>query len=1063
MASALAAMFIIPAPALGDTTIGFEDLTPGTAITTQYHDAGGAGRGVDFGPAPPGEESFYQAFVYDAGTLAHGGSRVAAVQGNCGVEVCFTLSHWLSFPSYKQHVRLYVGDPYATDNANTITGTAYDANGIQIGATQSVGTSAPSTVFFPFDFSSSQRDIAYVKLTGNTKSLIAFDDLTFDNPSNVPPQFALTRTDGNGGIQLNQGQSSDVSLVLHRQYGSAGSITFGASGLPPGVHATFAPATTAGGEGTPVKLTLSVDSAAPAGETGTVTVQGAGDSTSGGQVGTVRVPITVVGGFNIRLKGIEVTQGVQSPGFLIPGGSFGNGDSYRGVELAAGGKTVVRVYADAVNPPPGGVPGVGVQLRGFDSTSHRELPGGPIFPIGGPSTLTQGVFPGVSQDDRTNPVGAYTFVLPPSWTHGKTDLHADVLPPSAPVFAGDPSYVECSDPSCITDNHYDLRDVEFTPVRTYTLDVLDLETANSLEPFPPVDYIFAVPRALAPLGEGQFVVRGPRFIVRNHDGDLNQQVSNWYHDNGQPGDAAMGVENLAPGGGGGQTWMNDHTAIASFGRPFTALSHEMFHLFGRQHASSACDGGDPAKPEGFENWPPDQQGYLHGIALDRRDESGISGPFHAGPFNIIASGIPGAGYTNAYDIMSYCALKNGEGGQWVSPSNWEAVLDSLRTGPAGSSPDAVRLAAAAPRLRVTATLNGAAQIVDVNYTTTPDFVPGIASDYRLIARGRGGQVLSDSAMGAQAVHSEPHGGQVVLTGDVPASSGVVELDVVHGAITVATRRRSAHAPTVRLLAPRAHQVVGKGRSVTVRWKAKDADGDPLQERIDYSLNGGRTWMGIGADEGTNSMTLPSSLFARSKRARVRVVVSDGFNQTQAVSGLVKAIGRPPTVHITDPVRGERLPADGTLHLSGTAFDDRFASLGGNRLRWFDGRQLLGHGAQLAVSGLVTPGRRRIRLVATDRFRRTGSALVTVRITPAVPRFILINSPKKVRSLAKKVRLRLATSVPAKLQVRGQHFRLNRRARTISVRVPRGKRVLVLDLRLDSSGRRFRLTLRIPRR
>ena len=141
----------------------------------------------------------------------------------------------------------------------------------------------------------------------------------------MSPQFALSRTGGNGAIRLNQGQSADIPLVLHRQYGSTGSITFGASGLPAGVHAAFSPATTSGGEGTPVKLTLHVGAAAPAGETGNVTVHGTGDPTSGGQVGTVKIPITVIGGFNIRLKGIEVTQGIQSTGFLIPSGSFGNG------------------------------------------------------------------------------------------------------------------------------------------------------------------------------------------------------------------------------------------------------------------------------------------------------------------------------------------------------------------------------------------------------------------------------------------------------------------------------------------------------------------------------------------------------------------------------------------------------------------------------------------------------------------------------------------------------------------------------------------------------------------
>src|SRR5437764_1465003 len=98
-----------------------------------------------------------------AGTVSS--SEVASVPGDCHFQACRSLSHWLSFPSYKQYVAPYVGDP-AADGSNTITGAAYDANGAQIGATQTVNVSAPSNVYWSFVFSSSQHDIAYVKLTG---------------------------------------------------------------------------------------------------------------------------------------------------------------------------------------------------------------------------------------------------------------------------------------------------------------------------------------------------------------------------------------------------------------------------------------------------------------------------------------------------------------------------------------------------------------------------------------------------------------------------------------------------------------------------------------------------------------------------------------------------------------------------------------------------------------------------------------------------------------------------------------------------------------------------------
>jgi hypothetical protein len=1045
LVAAVLTLLAVAAPASADTTIAFDD--HGGELSDQY-----AAQGVSFGHVPDGRPEGRDYILATSGAR----SSPNAVRLCGSEEVCFP-QMWGDFSAPHHHLSAYVGtypsSPSSGTTQNTVL-TAYDLsgnpvaedyayvpNGGQIRSKLSVDASAEIWFF------------SIAPANGNNTKETYVDDLSFDAPpAGAAPDFGLASSTNSNELQMSAGDTIVSQLVLRRVNGSSGPISLDVSGLPRGVSASLSPNPVDGPDGTHITLTLTSAADAPGAAYYPVRITGTPASSAAGAVSrSVQITLTVGGavtGFDIRLKGIEPTQGIQS-GFLLSGPNA-NGSDYLGVPLAEGGKTLVRVYADALRVPSGGITGVSVQLTGRDAAG-RALPGGPLMPVGVPPSLGPKPYATVGVDDRDDPSGSYTFLLPPAWTHGDITLRAEALPPPDPVFHGDTSYVECLDRGCRENNAYEIRHVHFHPTRTYTLDVLELRTANSLQPFPPLDQVFDVPLALVPTGEGQFVLRGPRYVVEHHDKDLNQQVSNWYHDNGRPGDAAMGVEVLPAGGGGGQTWMDDHTAIASSGRPFSALSHELFHLLGRQHASAACGGGDPAKPEGFEAWPPDGLGYLHGIAVDRRD------PTLHNRFSVIGAGA--GGFTDAYDIMSYCAGANhGEYSQWVSPSNWTAVLDFL----AGShrlQVDGRVAASPAPRLRVTASVADAARIDSVQRVTRTTSIPGAPTAYHLIARGASGQTLADAVMSGQAVHAEPAGRRLVLTGEVPAA-GAEQVDVVANGTVVASRHRSPHAPSLRLLSPRRGSHV-RGRQFTVRWRARDADGDPIAERIDYSLDGGRTWSGIGENAGAQSMRLPASLFARSGNARLRIVADDGFNETRAVSGRFRADGRPPTVRIADlhgPVAS--FPADATVTFDATASDDRFRRLRG--LRWFDGRRLIGRGETIALTGALALGRRHIRVVARDGLGRTGSDSVIVRVLPATPRFLVLTGPARASRRATRVTLRVASSLPARLFVRGHRFAVGRRPRRIGVPVAPGKTTLTLSLQLRSGARRALSTLEIPR-
>ena len=85
---------------------------------------------------------------------------------------------------------------------------------------------------------------------------VAIDDLTFDNPTVVQPDFSLLPA--TSVIEVGPGQSVFDVIAINRSGGSSGNIQFAASGLPPGVTATFSP-NPAGGDSTTLTLTAAID------------------------------------------------------------------------------------------------------------------------------------------------------------------------------------------------------------------------------------------------------------------------------------------------------------------------------------------------------------------------------------------------------------------------------------------------------------------------------------------------------------------------------------------------------------------------------------------------------------------------------------------------------------------------------------------------------------------------------------------------------------------------------------------------------------------------------------
>ena len=140
------------------------------------------------------------------------------------------------------------------------------------------------------------------------------------------------------------------------------------------------------------------------------------------------------GTIDVQVNDVDVTQAiypfraytpVDQPAPGVRSRLFGAGSGE--IALRREGRTVVRVYATLRAGPAGGLASVPATLEGF--ALGRSL--GTISPEAGPAVVTVGSSM-VDTAQRTYSAGAYTFVLPNSWTKNATlDLTARVNPAGA--------------------------------------------------------------------------------------------------------------------------------------------------------------------------------------------------------------------------------------------------------------------------------------------------------------------------------------------------------------------------------------------------------------------------------------------------------------------------------------------------------------------------------------------------------------------------------------------------------------------------------------------------------
>jgi hypothetical protein len=159
-----------------------------------------------------------------------------------------------------------------------------------------------------------------------------------------------------------------------------------------------------------------------------------------------------------------------------------------------------------------------------------------------------------------------------------------------------------------------------------------------------------------------------------------------------------------------------------------------------------------------------------------------------------------------------------------------------------------------------------------------DLAGGPGGSWAIVARAASGAILARYPFKPQWEASTRTRSIISFAYRIPATPGIVRLDLVGPGGLLSTLKASAHAPTLAIIAPRggAHLAPIHG-TVHVTWTGHDADGNALLYTVLYSSDGGTTWQAQSVEQRATSFDVHVSA---AKSHLVKIVVTDGARSAQ---------------------------------------------------------------------------------------------------------------------------------------------------------------------------------------
>jgi hypothetical protein len=208
------------------------------------------------------------------------------------------------------------------------------------------------------------------------------------------------------------------------------------------------------------------------------------------------------------------------------------------------------------------------------------------------------------------------------------------------------------------------------------------------------------------------------------------------------------------------------------------------------------------------------------------------------------------------------------------------------------------------------------------------------------------------------------------------AEGANRIELRQGDTVLDSLEAGSAAPQVTISSP-AGGTFTSG-SIPIAWSASDADGDPLDVVVEYSTNGGTSWIAVAFGQAGNTLDLPISELAGSDNARIRVTASDGFNQGSDVSPAFSVADTPPQPYISNPLDGQSYTEGVPVPLRGGAFVPGATSMADSSLRWRSNRD--GDlGTSATLDAVLSVGPHVISLEATGDSGLSASTSVNITV------------------------------------------------------------------------------------
>ncbi len=425
-----------------------------------------------------------------------------------------------------------------------------------------------------------------------------------------------------------------------------------------------------------------------------------------------------------------------------------------------------------------------------------------------------------------------------------------------------------------------------------------------------------------------------------------------------------------PAGDGRWGWDPDGTYTDWY------AGHELGHLFNRKHPNGGCtdsdDAGFPFAGAAIGDFVYDNQG------MDVGDTS-ISTSLVTSLFDWRGSASAPGGWR---DVMTYCD------NQWLSSHTYNAILRDLCGNDKANCPNhAVLTKSAAKRRGTMLSLRGTLNLDRKQANLEPmSALKGLTptdrpkrSKYKIVLRDSRGKAIGTYPFEPKEISDQEAGPRLAMIDEVvPFSKKTKLIEVARGKAVLDSQRVSANAPKAKLRSPKGKRL---DKPVKLRWKARDADGGKLLSTLQYAADG-KHYVTIAADLKKRKLKVDPADLPGGKRARFRVVVTDGVLTGIGKSKRVKVAAKAPTISIATPVEGATLTEGQSVQLVASVRDDQDLRLG-DEVSWVSDIQGdLGRGAALTTT--LQPGTHRLTASVTNSLGLSATAAVSVTVEAIPP-------------------------------------------------------------------------------